>query len=191
QPGGRSWTNMLTIIKAIEAMPSQGVLSGVSFRSVGYTQAASATDTVDSKIADLTAMCADFDALHLPGTASKPLDFYFEIAAPPAWAQRLHPSAWGTYAFCRDNRNGRSWGVSPWYQWPFDSAGRIHLNAYGTARLGEMEGYARFVREDEGGGRGTYRPLWRSLTRSLAVRGQEITVPFDRPSGVGFTVPVR
>lgn len=186
RPGGTSWTNMLKVIAVLEAMPATGLLRQVNFRSVGYTQGGSAVDTAERKEAELAAMCRDFDRLDLPGTRTRPLDFYFELPAPVSNARTYHRSAWGTYAFCRANANGRSWGVTPWYQWPFNGVSNIHLNAYGTARVGEMEGYAKFVREDENGGLGHYYPLWRSRSKPIEIRGQTILVPFDRPSGAGF-----
>jgi hypothetical protein len=191
-PGGTSWRNMLRIIAAINAMQSNGKPVAASYRSIGYTQGGSEyPHTPDGKVGDLTAMLRDFDGLDLPGTAAAPLCYYLGIAAPRSDARSMDLSALGTYAFCRANApgaggrwSGRVFATTPWYQWPLTGHNALHTNAYGTARHGEFEGYAKYVAEDEG--RGRFTPLWDSLSRPITRRGQTITVPFDRPAGAGF-----
>ena len=191
-PGGTSWSEMLRIIRAIDTMRPHGNPVSPLYRSVGYTQGGSQDpDTLAGKIGDLTAMLQDFDRLNLAGTRAAPLCYYLGIAAARSDARSTDISDLGTYAFCRANApgaggrwSGRVFATTPWYQWPYTGRDALHTDAYGTVRHGEFEGYAKYVAEDEEPGR--FTPLWNSLSRPVAVAGQTITVPFDRPSGAAF-----
>lgn len=182
QPGGIPWQCGLAADRAIEALVRAGRLAGARFRSVGYTQGGAKPDTVAQKFADMQAMLADYDALALPGTATRPLHFFITHQGEPYGARVLSPSFYGTAAFVRANANGRTWGTTPIAQWR--CADGWHTDAYGMCRIGEFEGYAMHVVYGEGLGR--FYPLWRSLTRPITVHGQTVSVPFDRPSGRGF-----
>jgi len=191
QPGGRSWTNMLSIIRSIDELVARGVLGQQSaFRSVGYTQGGSQINVVAAKIADLTAMLNDFDGLNLRGTNVTGLKYYLGIAAPNSRQRILQPSWWATCVFCRTHApgrhgewSGRCFASTPWYQWPFKKDDGIHTSDYGIARHGEFEGYVKFLVEDLGV---PWTPLWRSFTKPVLARGQTITLPFDRPAGNDF-----
>ena len=182
-PGTVPWDNGLRLMSAVEqfvAMPT--------FRSVGWTQGGSKRRTAE----EFTQMTEAYDSLKLPGTSTQPLNFYVGLRSGVSNDSDLtrHPQFDEIYKFCRRNQNGRTWGTTPWYQWPFSGPGdagygNVHTGPYGTVRHGEVEGYARFVVEDEGEGR--YYPLWRSLTQPMTlVNEHTIKVPFDRPSGRAF-----
>lgn len=202
-PGSLPWTNMLTIIAAIQALlPTQFgptvKLTSPVYRSIGWTQGGSLASNGDTDqsatTGDFAAMTAAFDALNLPGTATNPLNFYVGIRAGLSTDTALTSARYpAIYNFCRANANGRTWGTTPWYQWPFDGPsgpayGNIHTGPYGSIRHGEIEGYAKFVVEDEGAA--AYYPLWRSLTKPIVLSNGSIMVPFDRPSGLDFTAAV-
>lgn len=182
-----SWTNMLTIQSAIKTAFPFGKASAPVYKSMGYTQGGSTTDTVVAKIADLTAMLTAYDALGLPGPSQ---NYYLGAAAAISNGTVYSPSEYGTTVFCRTNApgqggtwSGRCFASTPWYPWPFDGVSNIHTNDYGTVRHGEIEGYIRYQVQDKGL---AWTPLWRSLTGSIVVSGQTITIPFDRPSGSDF-----
>jgi hypothetical protein len=188
KPGSQPWANGVTLISASEQLLPQPM-----FRSIGWTQGGSFN--ARSKMAtirEFEAMTAAYDALELPGTSVRPLNFYIGMPGGTSLQDDLTQDAQfaGIAAFCRRNRNGRSWGTTPWYQWPFSGPGEktygdIHTGAYGTVRHGEIEGYAKFVVEDEKAA--AYTPLWRSRERPIELTApQVIKVPFDRPSGQAF-----
>jgi hypothetical protein len=185
QPGGTSWTNMLTIIAAIKALPQ-----AVSFRSVDYLQGGATPDTAAQKLSDLTAMLQDFDALELSGTNIQALKYYIGIAAATSNSTSYDPSELATATLCQSNApggggpfDGRAVLTTPWYQLPFDGTDNIHLGAYGTARVGEMHGLVRLYCEDEGI---PWTPLWWSPSNPITVSGQTITIPFSRPWSPDF-----
>jgi hypothetical protein len=199
QPGSVSWSNQKTIIAQIRALPiplpffgrPNRIFDAPVYRSVGYTQGGSSPNTVTAKLADLAAMLNEYDALGLPGTHTHPLNYYMGIPAATSDSKQLQQSLYGTALFCRINapNQGGTWSsrcfaTSPWYQWPFDGISNIHVNDYGTVRVGEMEGYIRHLVQDLDI---AWTPLWQSLKTPITVSGQTIIVPFDRPAGPDFS----
>lgn len=192
---GQSWANMLAIIAALNALLPRGKYLPATYRSVGYSQAASDVNTVAAKLADLTAMYVAFDAI-LPSPA---LNFFFGQPAPISEATQMQTSWFGTTSFCRTNApgqggtySGRCWAATTWYQWPFSGPndpayGDIHTGPYGTVREGEMEGYVRWLVQDKAV---NWTPLWRSLSLPISIAGQVVTVPFDRPNSPDFAAGV-
>jgi hypothetical protein len=193
---GVSWQNMLTILSGLSTQfpatlyPYES-LTGYVVRCVTATFAFTPTNTPGALSAAYTLMTQTFDALNLPGTSTNPLHYFIAQRAGLSIDTDLTAiyAYMDQYNFCRANANGRCWGTTPWYQWPFagpaePSYGDIHTGPYGTARHGEFQGYAKSVVFDEG--LGYFTPLWQSLTNPITRSGQVITVPFDRPSGEGF-----
>jgi hypothetical protein len=177
------WHAQLLVIAAIKQMIREGQLDDARFASVGYTQGGSIPDTREQKVFDLTDMFSAYDALSLPGTSVRPLNFYITHQGVNAQRKILNPSILGQLDVVDVNANGRTWGTSPLYQWPLIDG--THLNPYGLARAGESEGYAKYVVEDEG--LGHFYPLrhWKS-SPPIKVTGQKVTIPWDRPSGAAF-----
>ncbi len=187
---GTSWANMLTIINALNGLVPQGKYSAITYKSVGYTQAASDINSVAAKEADLVDMIQQYDAI-LPG-----MKFYLGQPAPISEGTKMVTSWYGTTQFCRDQAptahgtySGRVFGVTPWYQWPFSGPndpayGDIHTGPYGTVREGEIEGYVRYLVQDLGI---MWTPLWLSLTKQITIPDHHtIVIPFDRPNSPDF-----
>jgi hypothetical protein len=190
---GISWTNMLTILAATPV--GAGVFpthtySKLGITSIGYTQGGSVEGTVPTKIADLTDMLVQFDALALN---AQPLKLYLALPSNISTATTFPDS--GTQAFARTNApglggpySGRVYATGPSFQYPFNGGDNIHTNAYGTSRWGEIEGYVRWLVQDKGI---DWTPLWRPLTGGAITRsGQVLTVPFARPAGPVFAAAV-
>src|SRR5215472_1915775 len=174
---------------AISGSPRDGYASAV-FRSVGYTQGTSYDNTSPTKVADLTDMLTLYDAMALPGTTTKRLNYYLGLPAATSDSTVFNAGYYGTYLFCRTHApgqggtwSGRCFATSPSYAWQFNGADNIHTGDYGTMRWGEFEGYVKHLVEDLGV---MWTPLWRSLTQPIRVSGQTVIVPFDRPAGPDF-----
>jgi hypothetical protein len=123
------------------------------------------------------------------------LNYYLELPAATTDATVYPGSNWGTYTFARTNApgrggpfSGRVFATGPSAQWQFVGTDNIHTGDYGTARWGEIEGYARHLVQDRGV---LWTPLWRPLSGgAITVAGQTITVPFARPAGPDFAAGV-
>jgi hypothetical protein len=147
-------------------------------------QLGSTPDTATQKATDLTSMLIAYDDLALPNTNVAPLNYFF-IFNGCLSNQTLTPvSVYEVIPFCRTNANGRTWMATAVYAWPLIGNSNTHTNDYGTCRVGEMLGYSRYVFYSEGAS--AYYPLQLSLSSSVAVTGQVVTVPFDRPTGSHF-----
>ena len=185
-PGSVPWRTMTAINAAIARFTptSRPVgLYAAQYKSVGWTQGGALDGTAASTAQQWADMAAAYDALNLPGAGTTRMQYYIGIrGANSDWAV-MRPQVRGGIEFVRANRNGRTWGTNPWYQYPYPGSG-IHFGAYGAIRLGEYEGYAKYVVEDER--LGHFYPLWLSRTRPITVSGQNVIVPFDRPSGSAF-----
>jgi hypothetical protein len=187
-PGSAPWINMHTINDQIinKLLPSNFArLNKATFRSVGWTQGGSLDLSSPQKTIDeWSDMTYQYDMLFLPGTDTRPLNFYIGIRAPNSNDTVATNAVIGAWQFVRTNQNGRTIGTSPWYQWKFNGGDGIHTDIYGVMREGEFEGLAKYITEDEGV---FFKPLWRSLTLPITITGQTITIPFDRPTGSFFT----
>jgi hypothetical protein len=181
------------LIAPVAAVPSEPSLHATYidpvFRSVGYTQGGAADGTIPGKESDLTDMLQLYDAMNLPGTDVRPLNYYIGVAADISSRTAYNETNWGSASFCRTNApgrggpfSGRVFGTTTWYQWLF-RGDSIHTDAYGTMREGEIEGYVKHLVEDVGI---LWTPLWRSLTLPIRITGQTIAIPFDRPAGPDF-----
>ena len=173
--------------------PKGGYASAI-FRSVGYTQGTAADNTQASKLSDLTDMLTLYDGMGLPGTGSTPLNYYLGLPAEVSNLGVFSDSYQGTTVFCRTNApgrggpwSGRCFATSPSYPWQFVGTDNIHTGDYGTVRWGEWEGYVKHLVEDLGVG---WTPLWRSFVNAIYRIGQNIHVPFDRPTGPDFATGV-
>jgi hypothetical protein len=187
---GRSWTNQGIVIPQLLAALPQGQYLDPVFRSVGYTQADAADLTATSKQADLADMLTLYDTMGLPLAGTTPLNYYLELPAAVSQTTTMDASSYGTYLFCRTHApgqsgtwSGRCFATAPSYAWQFNGADNIHTGDYGTLRWGEAEGYVKHLVEDLGI---MWTPLWRSLGGIIAISGQTITIPFDRPAGPDF-----
>ncbi len=181
-----AWVAETALVPVITAaLPSATLrLNAAVYRSVLWVQGGSFdTATAAPTINEWTAMQAAYDALALPGTTTTPLRFYLPIRAANTDSTQLTNAVVGGIQFVRANANGRTIGACPWYQWEFTGADNIHLGNYGTMREGECVGLAAYTTEDQGT---LFKPLWLSLTGSITVSGQTVTVPFDRPTGASF-----
>ena len=193
QAKGVSWTNMLAILGATP--PGQGCFptrryTNLLLSSVGYTQGGAADNTQAGKVADLTDMVVQFDALALNST---PLKFYLGLPAALSTSTVTDPldSSYGTAVFARQHApgaggtySGRVYATGPSYPFQFNGNDNIHTGDYGSTRWGEIEGYARWCVQDKGI---AWTPLWRPLTGGAITRsGQVLTVPFARPGGPDF-----
>lgn len=185
-PGSVSWRNMIAINAAIAGFTPTNrpvALYAAQYKSVGWTQGGALDSTAASTLKQWADMEAAYDALNLPGAGTTRMQYYIGIrGANSDWAM-MRPQVGGGIEFVRANRNGRTWGTNPWYQYPYPGSG-IHFGDYGAIRLGEYEGYAKYVVEDES--LGHFYPLWLSRSRPITVSGQQVSVPFDRPSGSAF-----
>ena len=185
-PGSNSWRNMTAINAAIARFTPTNrpvALFAAQYKSVGWTQGGALDGTVASTLKQWADMEAAYDALNLPGAGTTKMQYYIGIrGANSDWAV-MRPQVRGSIEFVRANGNGRTWGTNPWYQYPYPGSG-IHFGDYGAIRLGEFEGYARYVVEDER--LGHFYPLWLSRNRPITASGQNVSIPFDRPSGSAF-----
>lgn len=188
---GLSWQHMQKILAEIFAVLPKDKVLGITTTIVEYTQGGSVIDTVAAKVADLTDGMNQYNGLGLPGGGIK---FFPGISAPVSNSILLAQSAWGTYKFCRDNVQGGGgpfagavYGVTPWYQWPFNGADNIHTNDYGSAREGEKHGQVECDVLDRSI---AWTPLWRSLTRPISIVGSAIKIPFDKPPGSDWSGPL-
>jgi len=189
---GASWNNMTTVLTQAKASMPYHAASAISWSSIGYTQGGAADGTNAGKVADLTDMMVQFDALSINAT---PLKIYLSLPCPVSNATTADVSVQGTYTFCRTNApgqggtyTGRAYPTGPSYPWQFNGGDNIHTGNYGSSRWGEIEGYARWLVQDKGV---AWTPLWRPLTGGTITRaGQVLTVPMARPAGPDFAAGV-
>ena len=196
QGKGTSWTNMLSILAA--TVPGAGCFPTPAYTnwlpsSVGYTQGGSQPlGTNAEKVADLTDMIGQFDALNINPA---PLKFYLSLPSQVSNGGVFDDSIQGTYTFCRMHApgaggaySGRVYATGPSYAYQFNGNDNIHTGDYGSSRWGELEGYARWLVQDKGV---QWTPLWRPLTGGAITRaGQVLTVPWARPAGPDFAAGV-
>lgn len=162
---GVSWTNMVAILNSVKT--GAGVFPTKTFTdllisSVGYTQGGSADNTNAGKVADLTDMMVQFDALSLNPT---PLKLYVGLPASISTATTASDTNQGSYTFCRlhapgmgGTYSGRVYATGPSYPYPFNGGDNIHTNDYGSSRWGEVEAYVRRCVQDKSI---QWTPLWR------------------------------
>jgi hypothetical protein len=190
---GTSWKNMLTVLGQFQTVLPAGKLLAANFKSMGYTQGGSLDGTPAGKIADLTDMLTKYDALNLPGQGTTGARYYLGLPSAISTAVIANDSEEATTTFLRTNApgaggtwSGRAYATSPSYAWQFNGLDNIHTGDYGTARWGEWEGYVRYQVQDLGV---SWTPLWRPLTGgAITVSGQDITIPFARPTSTDFAV---
>src|SRR5579863_1119166 len=193
-PQGKSWANMLAIVAAIRRifpLHAQGLnLAPPAFKNFAYCQGGATSRRPSDKIAELTAMLEDVDALDLPGAGSSGMVYYFDFPPSTAGRPQVDPSYFATITFCRTHAPGRGGRYSgrcvlggPMYPYPFDRDSNSHTGDYGTARISSVRGYAEYLTEDVGV---AWTPLWLSLSQPIALSGRTIVIPFDRPAGPDF-----
>jgi hypothetical protein len=186
QNGGFPWNQGLILQAAVTTqLATYGKTP--AYKCVGWHDS-------EGSLTNLSAMTAAYDALNLPGCGTTGMQFFMGQCtnSNPRPFEPTTDGVYGCYEFARANANGRTWLTNPFYPYRFEPASDIHIDAYGTARIGEFEGYAKFCVMDlppEQGG-GAFNPLWRDPANaiSLVTTGgvTTITIPIVKPPGPAF-----
>src|SRR5262249_1591012 len=119
---GISWYNQTVVLGQLNTLFPIPYYTGYELNSVGYTDGAgSATGTMAGKIADMTDMVAQYDALGEPGG---PIQFFVDEAPIISNATTRTQNGMGTSTFMRTNApgaggpfSGRFFATTPFCQW--------------------------------------------------------------------------